>query len=429
MKAILRGALAGRIARNTVAGTVVHALRIGLQVLTTVVLAWSMGPSGLGLFIGIAALATCLATFTGVGSGLVLLRDASTDAGRLRDLWRDALGLHIVTGAGLTLMYALAAHALLDVRVGMVTITALAISELLLMPLVHLCGFALQSQERLIKANLMVASMSGARLVAAMTVSLSVTAADVQAFATAHLAASLTACALVLGYCINQLELSGAGMAVSMRTARNGVGFATAWFTGNTVVEIDKPLALRFAGSDVAGLYSVAYRLASALTLPVATLVSAIQPRLFRAMSGVTGSVRPLALRLVGVAIGYGIMASAALWLLAELLPVILGSDFADTANAARHLVLVPVAYAVRLAANAILTTSGHNRPRIVVETTGILALALSFPLFVPEHGLAAITTCVTIVEVLMSITCLTVASRIVLGATRQHTPAPAEPP
>jgi O-antigen/teichoic acid export membrane protein len=173
---------------------------------------------------------------------------------------------------------------------------------------------------------------------------------------------------------------------------REGLGFSAVWAVANALTSLDKTLVLRFAGSTTTGLYAAAYRLATMFALPIDALTMAVTPRLFRRGDG--DASHPHLLRhLVAITLSYTLAAEAALWLAAELLPVLLGQGFKPAVSAARWLTLFLPCYGLRVLGSNVLLASGLKRLRIIIEGLGMLSMLLFALLWLPGHGLNGAVT------------------------------------
>lgn len=389
----------GRIAHNTVLGTFWQFTRIAGQALWVIVIARSLGPSGYGAFAGIAGLATTLGGLAGLGTSYLLLQNVSRDHSAFGAHWRKAVLTTLCSGLVLAALFAGTADQILKNQTYAAAIVAIGISEVVCYPLMYTATFAFQAHERLGWSGSLTAIMSITRLSAAILFWYTATTHDLPTYACFHFAASALSalCALILVHVM--LHPPRTRFALRAHEIREGLSFSAVWFTGNAVTELDKPLALRLAGSQVAGIYSAAYRLVSVLTLPVASLALAAQPRLFRQGENPTGENSHLVRHLALIAASYGLAASLALLALAGILPMLLGHAFEPAARAARLLLLVPPLYALRLIGNAVLMTSGRQLVRVLIEVPGILLLIGLALLWVPKYGLAGIAMTVTTSE------------------------------
>lgn len=419
----------GKVAHNTAFGMFWQFARIVGQAIWVILIARSLGPSGYGIFAGLAGLATTLGGFVGLGSGWLLLQNVSRDHSAFDSYWRKATLITMVSGLILAALFSTTTHTIAVAHASFITISAIGVSELLCYPLVYLAGFAFQAHERLGWSSSLATMMSGARLLAVVVFWYFALTRDLETYALFHLAASVLSmlCALAITYAL--LRPKRASFVFTLNELREGLSFSAVWFTGNAVTELDKPLALRLAGSEAAGIYSAAYRLVAALMFPVASLAQAAQPRLFRQSANPDARKPSLVRNLALVAAAYGIAASMALLLLSDFLPMLLGKAFEPAAEAARLLILVPPLFALRLIGNAVLMTSGRQLARVLIEALGILILIGLGYLWVPQYGVAGIAITVTTTEAILAVAIWAIlwSSKTPRWSLRSATPFPSK--
>lgn len=392
----------GHMAHNTLLSTFWQLARIAGQAFWVIAIARSLGPSGYGTFAGIAGLATTLGGLAGLGTSFLLLQNVSRNHSAFGTHWRKSILTTFFSGLLLTALFSVATHLIIKNNATTATIAAIGISEIVCYPLVYAAGFAFQAHERLGWSGSLAAMMSGVRLFAVIAFWHLASVRDLATYACFHLVASVSCalCALTLARLI--LRPLRTRFVLRMSEIREGLSFSAVWFTGNAVTEFDKTLALRIAGSEIAGIYSAAYRLVSVLTLPIASLTLAAQPRLFRWGTNQAEGSPHLVRHLVLVATGCGLLASVALMFLASLLPILFGHAFEPAVRAARLLALVPPLFALRLIGSTVLMTTGRQLTRALIEVPGIVLMIGLALLWMPEYGLTGIAMTVTSTEALL---------------------------
>jgi O-antigen/teichoic acid export membrane protein len=168
----------------------------------------------------------------------------------------------------------------------------------------------------------------------------------------------------------------------------------------------------------VTGAYGAAYRLVDLVFLPVNSLLIAAYARFFQ--QGVRGvlATAHLARRLLAVAAGYSLAAAAALYLLAPLVPEVLGAEYREAIEIIRFLAILPVIKAIYYFGADALTGAGYQGVRTIIQVA-LAAINIGLNLVViPLYSWkgAALATLVT--EALLG---LTIWLTIWLLATRER--------
>lgn len=360
----------GGLARGTLAVFGWNLARLGAQLAWVVLMARTLGVDGYGGFSGVAGLALAVSGLAGAGLGLRMYQDVARAPDLFPERWAQATRALRWSSLLLWLAFiALGPLAFPEVPAGVLALIALA--ELVGTPMVAHVAFAYSAHGRLGAAAAAPVLMSLARVAAVLVLPWVADARDMQAYVLLHAVATLAAAFALWGWCRRRLGPVRAGSAMDPGALREGLRLSSIWASGLALGSLDKAMALRAGGADVAGQYTAANRFASLLALPVDALVAAALPRLFRVGAGQPAHPRLLGL-LVAAALAYGALAGAALWLGAGLLPRLLGPDFAPAVPALAILALYVPAYCLRSLGANVLLGFGWTRWRLAAELSAL---------------------------------------------------------
>ena len=411
----LRGWLArlprGGLARDTARVAFWQAMRIGGQAAWVVLLARLLGPQGYGTFVGVAGLATAVGGFTGLGLGLVMLQDVAREPALFGARWRTALTVCIGSGVVLALLFVGLARWVVGPGVPLEVLVALALSELLLFPLVSVAAFAFSARQRMGIAAALPAVVAVGRVVAALAFGWLTPQRTLQAYVAFHTGTMLLCAGLAWAWVRLALKPSPEPFRLTKRELGEGLGFSVVWMVGNALFSLDKTLVLRLAGAEIAGLYAVTYRFAAVLALPVDALTMAAGPRLFRHGGG-TQRQPGLIPRLVISALLYTLVAGMALWVMTGVLPWLLGPGFRPAVAAARWMALFVPCYGLRLLGSNVLMASDCKTLRAAIEGCGLVVLVLLAFCWLPAYGLTGAVAMICVTEGLLALAVWTVIWR-----------------
>lgn len=393
----------GKLAQNTLLGAAWQFVRVGLQMSTAILVARLLGPGDFGLLAGTTGLATALGGLAGLGTAYLMLQGVSRDHGSFGAHWRKATVTTLISGSALAAAFVGLAAMIFNTHVSIPALMAIGVSELIAYPLVLVASLAFQAHERLGWTSALPAMLAGARLVAACLVWRFAPHADLETYARWYSVASIGLAAFALACTARVLRPARSPFQLTRGEALEGLGFSSLWFTNSGLTELDKTLALKFMGPELAGFYSVAYRMASALVMPVGALVLAAQPRLFRRGAASNREQGNLVEHLSLAAMANAVVAGVVLYFAAGVLPWLLGPQFEGAASAARWLALWPLAYSARLLAGTVLVTRGHRGWRAAAEGVSIAALVLASSLLMPKYGLAGAALAIVGIETLLA--------------------------
>lgn len=391
--------LRGPIARGTVGTAGALSLRATLQASTLVVLARTLGPSGLASYIALGGLAVLFGTLATGGTHLTLLRDLSRAPTRGSAALRMPLGTTVGTGSCLLVIYVFLAHiALGHLDPSGLVALCLGTSELLLQPLLLVWAQTFHARGQVVRSQLLLALPLGFRLLIAACVAWIAPSHPLEVFAAGHLLAVTAALGLAVAGARRTWPAPSSWRIATWTEWKDSVRYALVAVGASGLSELDKILAARILAPGMAGAYSAASRVAGALVMPVAAMMSAAMPRLFRGSADPSRELK-LHLWLLGSATGWGVVAAGAAWLVSPFLGPLFGQGYALSEESLRWLAWAIPAIALRTTAANILMTQERPGSRLVVEIGGWLLLALlAWRLAIP-NGLQGMAVALVVTE------------------------------
>ena len=370
----------GLVARNTFHASVWNGVRIALQAASLVLMARVLGVEGYGALAGTVALFMACGQFTGLGSGIALVRHAAR-GGPMRRRFAATVRAYLLSGIALTLLVIPLALVLLGAMIPLSALVLLAMAETLLAPLLLPLVYRYQAEERMFLSSAIGTLAPVVRLIAVAAMA-ALGAHSIASFAQIYVASLVPVVAITLW--LGWPRKADHSTCTARQAVREGLPYAVSGFALSAGSELDKTVLLRLAGEAVTGPYAAAYRIASAATLPVNALILAASPRLFRVSS--TQNPR-LAAAMLAVVTGYGLLAAAALWLLAPFAPWLLGHGFDNATSLLRWMCILVVTGSLRQYTTALLTTGDMQGIRNTIEI-GAIGITLGLLLLlVPSHG------------------------------------------
>jgi O-antigen/teichoic acid export membrane protein len=358
-----------------------QSVSLAAQALYFVLIGRSLGSREYGAFIGVVALVAALSQFSSLGMEMILVRNISRDRDSFAATWGQALTILL---AGFGLLFAAAtffAHFALrsDLRP---LVPWIALSDGLLGKLVQLASRAFQGAGRLAWT---------ARLSALTNLCRTVTAAAVFAWAHAH-HIHPNAYAWAKIYWLSTLAVAlAAALLVTARLGRprfrrirardlsEGLSFSCAASSISIYNDIDKTFLVSLGQTAAAGIYSAAYRVIDAATMPIYSVYAAAAPRFFCAGEQSVAQAAAFARRTMTRTLPYAALAAAAMFLAAPLLPLAFGPSFRESVQALRWLCLLPVFRALHYAWGSAITGSASQWNRTATQfAAAALNLALN---------------------------------------------------
>lgn len=385
----------GALARNTLWMIIGQGVRLLVQMGYFVLIARILHKDGYGAFSGTVALVAVLAPFAGWGSGNLLVKNVVRDPSTFPLYWGRAITVTCLSAALLTLLALALGWMVLPRTVPLGIVLWVAISDLLFTRLLEAAVLAFQAVHRLFKTAVLSVFYSLAKL-AGVLLLLEVRGSDALIdWSLLYLAGSVLTAAIGGLWVSLELGMPLFDLSGWRREFGEGFYFASSMSAQRIYLDSDKALLPRLASLEAAGVYTAAARIVEVAFIPVLSLLTAAYARFF--MSGQEGVRGTLALsrRLLPVALGYSVLAGAALYAFAPIVPWFLGEEFSESIGAVRWLAVVPLLMTLHRFAADSLTGADRQASRTHIEFGAAalnVALNLAIVPFFSWRGTAAVT-------------------------------------
>jgi O-antigen/teichoic acid export membrane protein len=343
---------------------------IAAQALYFVLIGRTLGSREYGSFIGVVALVTALSQFSSLGMEMILVRNISRDRASFAATWGQSLA--ILAGGFLVLLGAALLFAHFALRPELRTLVPwIAFSDGLLGKLVQLASRAFQGAGRLAWT---------ARLSSLTNLCRTATAAVVWAWAhehnihpTAQFWARIywlsTLTVALVATLVVTVELGAPRLRrIHARDLSEGLSFSVSGSSISVYNDIDKTFLVSLGQTSAAGIYSAAYRVVDAATIPVYSVFAAAAPRFFRIGADGAAAAAVFSRVMLNRTLPYAAFASATMWLAAPLLPVAFGPSFHESVASLRWLCLLPVFRALHYSWGSAITGAASQWNRTATQ-------------------------------------------------------------
>lgn len=348
-------------------------LRLALQGTYFIILARVLGANGYGAFAGVASLVSILAPFAGMGGEYLLVKNVARDPARFSIYWMRTLSKIAVGGSAFVLAVIGLSYLVLPEAIPLHLVVFIAVADLLFARVVSASARAFQAHERLVHTAIIKVMLSFARLLGVITMIVFFANPTPSLWAAFYLGA--VAVTAVVGVAEVQRCLGNAslGLRQILPEFREGLFFSASDSAQRIYINVDKVMLMRLSGLAPAGIYAAAYRAVDMALVPVMAMLEAGYVRFFQhGRTGVSGTVR-FAQKLIPSALVYSTIIGAAIYAVAPLAPLVLGSQYAATVLALRWLAAIPLLGSMRRIAAEVLTGAGRQGWRTTVEGAVVL--------------------------------------------------------
>jgi len=343
-------------------------LKLAIQALYFTVIARSLGARNYGAFVGVVGLVGIVSPFGALGSGHLLIKNVARSAAKFQTNFGQALLTTLLSSSILFGLVVLVSQFVLPAAIALKLVMMVAASDLFGNSIITICGQAFVAFERLKWTASINVTLSALRLAAAVILVVLYRSPSALQWGTFYFASTSLAATVALGLVIGKLGVPVLNLSRTVAEFREGLYFSISKSTETIYNDIDKTMLARLGTLEATGIYGAAYRLIDVSFTPVASLLVAAYPGVFRAgMGGIPACVqyaRPLIWR----ALGYASVVSIAILASAGIVPYILGGEYRLTVEALRWLAILPMLKAAHSFLSDALTGAGHQGLRSLIQ-------------------------------------------------------------
>ncbi len=356
------------LARNTLWMLFAQGMRLVLQAAYFVIIARALGAEQYGAFVGATALVAILAPFASLGGGNLLIKNVSRNRALLSEYWGNALFTIFVSGLVLIILVICIAPFFLPKTIPILPILLVSITDLIFARLLDTAGQAFQAVLRLSKTAQLNILPQVTRLIAAFALVNFFPNPGALEWSSLYLIS--TAISALLGILLVHRLLGFPKLAISRIKPEitEGFYFSVSLSAQTIYNDIDKTMLAGLSSLEATGIYAAAYRLIDVAFVPVKSLLAAAYTKFFqRGSVGISGTI-DFSKRLSPIAGIYGLIAGIGLFLLAPVIPHLLGDEYAGAVEALRWLAPLPLLKAMHYFAADTLTGAGFQGVRSAVQ-------------------------------------------------------------
>ena len=395
------------------------------QAVYFILLARLLGSKQYGIYAGAFSFVSLVAQYSAMGSDTVLLRYVSADRSKFRVYWGNVLIFVCTLSTILAFILHLVARHVLNPASAAIVFPA-ALSLCFCNQIASSAGRIFQAFEQLRVTAAMNLLTNLLRLITAAVMLATLHHANARQWIIASLCVSFTGAMFAAGTVIVRLGLPKFQPALIRKHVLEGLQYSFSTSTSSVYNDIDKTMLSHYGMNVANGIYAMAYRVVEISTVPIFSIRDAAMPRFF--VQGNKGIAHSFALgkALMKRVVWLGLASAAAMFLLAPLIPYVVGGDFAQSASALRWLCLIPFFRSIHQMAGASLTGAGLQRYRMSSQATAALFNFLLNLYLIPRHGWLGAAWASLLTDGGLAIMNFTVASRLARLATKQSVTATA---
>jgi O-antigen/teichoic acid export membrane protein len=357
-----------------------------LQGIYFVILARLLGAVQYGVFVGAFAFVNIVARYGTLGTGSILLRYVSIDRNKFALYWGNLLLVTTVGGLIMTIVVHLVGRHLLNPASAALVMLA-ALANCFGTQITTCAAQVFQAVEQMRTTAALNLLTNFLRTLAAVVLMLLFHRVTAWQWALISTVVSLIGSVVAVGVILVHFGKPEFSLSLLRRRLVEGIEFAFANSTTSAYNDLDKVMLSHYGMNAGNGIYTLAYRALDIAAMPIGSLKDAAMPRLFRKGAEGLSEAAALAQRLLRRSIPFSLVVACGLFLLAPLVPSIVGRSFVDTVVALRWLCLIPVFRSVHEIAGSALTGAGLQRYRTGTQVIAVVLNVLLNMWLIPIHG------------------------------------------
>jgi O-antigen/teichoic acid export membrane protein len=375
------------LARNTAWIGVGQLIRVAAQAGYFVLIARALGARDYGEYVSVLALVAIVAPFATLGSGNLLIQEVSRAPETFRLQWGRTLVTTILIGSVLLIVLSLGAKLVISKSASIELVLAIGAADLIFVRLLDISGQAYQAVQRLHRTAQLQLLLSALRLVGSVGLVLMVAKSTPLVWGVLYLGSAAVGSAFALFLVGRELGQPKFRLQALYRDWWESLPFSLGLSAQSWNDNLDKAMLARLATLEVTGVYGAAFRVVQVAFVPVDALMAAAYARFFQhGVQGIRATAR-FAGRLLSLGACYGFVAAAGLYLIAPVLPTILGDEYYNAVTVLRWLALLPLLKAVQHFGSDALTGAGYVRVRTLAQIgVGAVNLFLNVRL-IPKYS------------------------------------------
>ena len=374
------------LARDTLWMLASKLFNIVMQAAYFVIIARLLGKDNYGSFIAITAVANLVFPFVLLGSEHLLIKNVSVDRSAFNTNWGNGLLLSTANGILFTIILLLLSPLIFSGDVPFQAILLILIADLICLALLDLGYKSLMATNMVDKTAQLGVLSTCTKLLAALSLVVFFPNPTVATWSCLYFTSSVVMASVTILLITNMLGLPRPILSELKSNIVQGFYFSISTSANNINANLDKSMLSKISGVGATGIYASAYRFIDVGNTPILALFGATYTRFFKhGASGIRASLS-FGKKLLPILSLYAIASVAGYLLLAPFVPVILGEDYQDAVKALLWLSPLPAIATFHYLAADVLTGSGNQKSRSIVQVgTAIVNVLLNIiliPLF-----------------------------------------------
>jgi O-antigen/teichoic acid export membrane protein len=353
--------------RDTLHLSIGQGFRLVIQAAYFVLVARSLGPDAYGAFVTVVAISALLGPFSGMGTPNLFIKNVRSGKRQANVCWGNGILLTAFSGTLLSLL-ATGLSRMVQLRTSIPVVLIVCLADMVLLKVTELAAAGFTASDRMKETSVQSVVASLLRLAGIAGLIVIMHPVTLEHWVWVYLITTLLGTVYAVSRGSRLWGRPGIDLAALFEDMAEGLYFSIAGSASTVYNDIDKIMLSKLADLLSTGVYAAAYRVIDVSMTPIRSLAAAAYPRFFRKGLDGIGSSYQYAQSLIAKTALYGGAVSAALWILAPILPHILGQKYGDVVVAVRWLALIPFLRCFHAFLADSLSGAGLQRARMSIQ-------------------------------------------------------------
>ena len=310
-------------------------LQLVIQGIYFVILARSLGTEKYGAYVGIIAIVSIFIPFASWGSEKIIIQNVSRDRNAFREAWGTGILRTLIFGSVFISLILIVYSFIPLPGISVLTVFFIALANLIFLRLNDLVRDSFIGVGLLNYTARTIFLVSLNRFFAVLFLMLISTSPSIITWSVLYCLATFLSAVFSTHLLVKQVDYPEFILRKVKRNLKLGFSFAIGISAQSIYNDLDKSMLAKLSTTtEAAGIYGAAYHILNVAFTPILSIAMASFRNFFqKGTQGIKGSFE-LCKRLLPMSLGYSIAAIIGLAICAPLIPVILGSEYANSAIA-----------------------------------------------------------------------------------------------
>ncbi|MEO1670615.1 MAG: oligosaccharide flippase family protein [Cyanobacteria bacterium J06631_2] len=309
-------------------------LQLVIQGIYFVILARTFAPARYGAYIGIIATVAIFMPFATWGSEKIIIQKVSRQRELFRESWGTGILKTLIFGSVLISLILVAYNFFAIPGISIYSVFAVALANLIFLRLNDLVRDSFVGIGLLNYTARTIFIVSLNRFFGVLVLITLFDQPTIVAWTALYCFATFCAAVISTYMLVKQVDYPKFSLPTVMQNLPLGFSFAVGISAQSVYTDLDKSMLAKLSTLASAGIYGAAYHILNVSFTPIMSLAMASFRNFFQqGVSGIKGSFE-LCKKLLPMSIGYSVCAIIGLAVFAPIIPLILGSEYSDSATA-----------------------------------------------------------------------------------------------